>query len=398
METIRTDFLIIGAGIIGLTMAMNLRHRYPDREITIIEKEKDVAFHASGRNSGVLHAGFYYTSDSLKARFTREGCLYWQKYCTDNGLSLNRCGKVVVARGEEELKTLHELKNRGDSAGVNLKLIDEKELADLEPRARTHEKALFSPDTATVNPVELCRHLKQKLRDMDVHFFFNTPYTERMDDTRVRAGERLFQAERVINSAGLYADRIARDFGLGSRYTIIPFKGIYLEYSGEDTPVSRNIYPVPDLNRPFLGVHFTVQVDGSVKIGPTAIPSFWRENYSCLSRFSAGEFLETSLLQTWLMATTRNSFRTLAVEEIKKYRKEYLRETARNLVRGVDMKGFSRWGKPGIRAQLLDRKTGQLVMDFVVENGENSVHILNAVSPAFTASYPFTRWIVDNYL
>lgn len=171
---IETDFLVVGSGIIGLTVARELSERYHDARITVLEKEKEVASHSSGRNSGVLHAGFYYTADSLKARFTADGNRLMTEYCLKHGLSISRCGKVVIARNEEELKTLFELKKRGDKNDVALKVIDEKELNKLEPKARTYSKALYSPTTSTVDPKEVCRHIAQSL-ERRVAFMYETP-------------------------------------------------------------------------------------------------------------------------------------------------------------------------------------------------------------------------------
>ncbi len=392
------DFLIIGAGIIGLTIAKNIKEKYPKSSIAILEKEEEVGFHSSGRNSGVLHAGFYYTADSLKAKFTKEGCIFWRDYCENNNIQINKCGKVVVCKNEDELETLYELKRRGDINGVPLKIIDEKEMEDFEPNAITYKKALWSPLTATVNPKEILQHLKNKLKNSGVEFFFNTSYKSRLNDNSIEAGDFIFHYGKLINAAGLYADDIAKDFGFSEDYIIIPFKGIYLEYTGTDRPVRTNIYPVPNMKNPFLGVHYTIKVDGTIKIGPTAIPAFWRENYKGLDRFRLNEFLQIIIWETRLFFSNAFGFRDLAFEEMKKYNKSFLIDQAVSMVKKIDKTKFNRWGKPGIRAQLLNTKTKELVQDFVVEGDKNTVHILNAVSPAFTASYPFTKWIVENYL
>ncbi len=399
MEDIRTDFLIIGAGIIGLSLAKNLRDKYPDKEISVIEKEIDIGQHSSGRNSGVLHAGFYYYPDSLKARFTRQGNKELTNYCLERGLSINKCGKVVVARSEEELETLFELKKRGDKNGVELYLISKKELNALEPNARTYQYALWSPTTATVNPLEILKNLLKELRNKEVRIYFNTPYKKSIpQENKIISTRYRFKVERmIINAAGLYADKIAKDFGFSKDYVLVPFKGIYLEYTGSRLNLTRNIYPVPNLKNPFLGVHFTIKVDGTFKIGPTAIPCFWRENYRGFSNFKFSELREI-LKWNLNLFINNETFRKTAYEEIKKYLKSHLLKEASRLVKKFDPKGFNKWGKPGIRAQLVDIKNLQLVQDFVIEADKNSLHILNAVSPAFTASFPFTRYVVENYL
>jgi len=394
----KTDFLIIGAGIIGLAIAKALRELYSEKEICIIEKEESLGAHASGRNSGVLHAGFYYTPDSLKAKFTRQGNQELKEFCEEKGLRLNKCGKVVVAKNEKELETLFELKRRGDINGVELYVITEKELKDLEPNAKTYKYALLSPNTATVDPLEVLKALESELREKEVKFFFNSPYEKKLnDDLGIIAGGKIFKAEKIINCAGLYADKIAKDFGFSKDYELVPFKGVYLKYTGEDQFIKRNIYPVPDIRFPFLGVHFTIQVDGKIKIGPTAMPAFWRENYKKFERFNFKELVEVIKWDT-LMFIKKAEFRRLAVEEIKKYKKSYMIEQAKMLVYNIPSAELFKWGKPGIRAQLIDKRNLTLVQDFVIEGDNYSVHILNAVSPAFTASFPFSRYVVKEYI
>jgi L-2-hydroxyglutarate oxidase len=389
------DYLIIGGGIMGLAMARSLRARFPSASITVIEKESGVAQHASGRNSGVLHAGFYYSADSLKARFCREGNKAWRAYVQSSGLRMNDCHKVVVAQGEEELPTLHELFKRGQVNGVPLQMVDEKELAEIEPNAKTTRQAIYSPSTAIVDPNEACQSLHRDLSAQGVTFHFNTAYENRINDNTILAGGKRFEAGHIINCAGLYADRIAREFGFCEHYAIIPFKGVYLKYSGPDKPIRRCIYTVPNLRNPFLGVHYSVTVDGTVKIGPTAIPAFWRENYGGLSGFSLPELLEVLRWETPMFMFDAAGFRALAFREMKKYSKQHMASLAANMVKSIDASRFDTWMRPGIRAQLIDKRSLKLLHDFVVEGDKSSTHVLNAVSPAFTSSLPFADWICD---
>lgn len=395
----KTDFLIIGAGIIGLAIAREIKKRKPDAAIIIIEKEPDVAYHSSGRNSGVLHAGFYYSADSLKAKFTREGNHLMHEYCFANNLKINECKKIVVAKDDSELESLFELERRGIRNGVDVKIISEKEMEDIDPNAKTFQHALLSPSTATVDPVEVNQCVKRELINLGVVFYFSEAYDFRINNNTIKTSSgRIITANRIINAAGLYADRIAKNFGFSADYTIIPFKGIYLKYTLDDKPVKTNIYPVPNLKNPFLGVHYTVTVDGVIKIGPTSIPAFWRENYKGFDNFSIAELLHILGWESNLFLTNAFGFRDLASEEMKKYNKEYFVNLATKLVKEINPKGFTTWSKPGIRAQLLNVKTKLLVQDFVVEGDKNSIHLLNAVSPAFTSSFPFARWVYEHYL
>jgi len=398
-STRRADYLIIGAGIIGLALARELKTRFPGASILVIEKEPDTGFHGSGRNSGVLHAGFYYSADSLKARFTRDGNRLMKEYVKSRGLAINECHKVVVASDESEIDGVRELQRRGEKNGVDVRIIDEQELAGIDPNARTTQIALYSPTTATVDPAQVCHVLKEDLEAAGVRFLFSQGYLQRQGDSAiVTSGGTIIEAGMTINAAGLYADRIARDYGFSKNYTIIPFKGIYLKYTGPDKPVRTNIYPVPNLKNPFLGVHYTVTVDGTIKIGPTAIPAFWRQNYAGLENFSLHELLEILGWESRLFLADSFGFRALAFGELKKYDRGYFTGLATRMVKQIDTSGFNQWSRPGIRAQLLNTATRELVMDFTVEGNSRSVHILNAVSPAFTCSFPFAAWVVDHHI
>jgi L-2-hydroxyglutarate oxidase LhgO len=397
--TEKSDYLIIGAGIIGLAIARELHSRKPGATITIIEKEPDVAFHSSGRNSGVLHAGFYYSADSLKAKFTRDGNFAMKEFCKQKGLKLNQCEKVVVAKDESELEPLYELDRRGKRNGVDVKIITEAEMKDVDPNAKTFKYALYSPSTATVDPTEVNKAVRDELLAAGIKIVFSEGYKRKIDGNTIETtGGKTFSANQVINTAGLYADKIARDFGFSQHFTIIPFKGIYLKYTKKDKPIKTNIYPVPNLKNPFLGVHYTITVDGTIKIGPTSIPAFWRENYKGMDNFSAGELGNVLSWEARLFLSNAFGFRGLAFDEMRKYNKSYFVNLATSMVHSIDKSGFTEWSKPGIRAQLLNTKTLELVMDFVVEGDATTIHVLNAVSPAFTCSFPFAKWVVDNYI
>jgi L-2-hydroxyglutarate oxidase LhgO len=394
---VKTDYLIIGAGIIGMTVARAIKQRRMDASIIVIDKEDDVAAHASGRNSGVLHAGFYYTADSMKARFTVNGNRAWKAYCESKSLPVNACGKLVVADNAEELEQLYELERRGKKNGSRVEIIDEACAHEFEPALRTYKKALYSPDTASVDPVAVCLQLKADLEELGVEFWMKSGYRSRRENIVVTdKGE--IEAGFIVNCAGLYADKIAHAFGFGLGYTLMPFKGLYLKYTKNKTDVRMNIYPVPNLNNPFLGVHFTKTVDGGIKIGPTAIPAFWRENYQGRDNFRFNELTEICLHQSRLWLTNSFNFRALAREEIRKYQKDHFVALAQKMVPSIDPAGFTEFTRPGIRAQLLDRKTLKLVQDFVVEGDKHSCHILNAVSPAFTCAPPFAEYVVTNFI
>ena len=389
------DFLVIGGGVIGLNVARELRRKFPDASVTLIEKESALGQHASSRNSGVLHAGFYYSADSLKARFTRQGNRALTEFCEAKNIPLNKCGKLVVAKNEAELPVLDELLARGKANGVPLEPVSEAEAKQIEPRVRTWGRALFSPTTSSVDPAAVMEAMAADARAEGVTLRPGVAYLGRRDGT-VRTSAGPFQAGYVVNAAGLYADRVARDFGFSERYRILPFKGLYL-YSDEPPGAIRtNIYPVPDLRNPFLGVHFTVTAQGRAKIGPTAIPAFWREQYSGFGNFSAAELMDILVRQAGLFFLSGFDFKRLALGELRKYYRPHLVALSGELLEGVKPEHYRHWGKPGIRAQLLEIRKRKLEMDFVFEHDDRSLHILNAVSPGFTCAIPFARHICEH--
>ena len=392
MENVNSyDYIIIGAGVIGMTIAYELYNRNPKKSILIIEKERDVAKHSSGRNSGVLHAGFYYHADSLKAKFTVEGNKLMQDFCRQNNIYVNSCQKIVVAKNASELPGLNELYKRGKVNGVSVSLINKKEVHDIDPNVVTYQQALLSPTTACVDPKQVCFKLKEILQQKGVKFNFEHELVAVRDNTVIcKQGVYIFNF--LINAAGLYADKIAQQMGLAQDYMMLPFKGIYLKYLGDKDDVKTNIYPVPNLKNPFLGVHFTKTVQGDVKIGPTAIPAFWRENYKGFDNVNISELAQILYYQTKLFFLDSFNFRSLAVSEMKKYRKQIFINESKCLVNKIDDNFIVM--PAGIRAQLLNKKTNKLEMDFILEKTPHSLHVLNAVSPAFTCSFSFAKHLV----
>ena len=388
----QADFLVIGGGVIGLNISRQLRRLYPGSSVHLLEKEADCGLHASGRNSGVLHAGFYYSPDSLKAKFTWQGNRLLTQYCEAKGIPLNKCGKLVVARDRADHAGLDELVRRGQANGIPLDSISAEEAKAIEPRVKTCERALFSPATSTVDPTLVMGAMKKDALQEGVQLHCGVRYLT-STKKRVVTTSGVFDVGYVVNAAGLYADRIAREYGFSEHYRILPFKGLYLYSSEPSKAIRTNIYPVPDLKNPFLGVHFTVAASGKIKIGPTAIPGLWREHYGGIANFHWDEFLEVALRGMGLLATSNFDFKTLAMRELTKYSKSTMVALASELAEGIKPEHYQTWGKPGIRAQLVDIKKRKLEMDFVLEGNEHSMHVLNAVSPAFTCSLPFSEHV-----
>jgi L-2-hydroxyglutarate oxidase LhgO len=245
-----------------------------------------------------------------------------------------------------------------------------------------------------VRPLDVLKSLKDEFLRKGGEILQETRYLSRRAQIILTSKDEI-EAGHVVNAAGLYADKIAKDFGFSESYSIMPFKGLYIYCDDPPGTYRTHIYPVPNLKNPFLGVHFTLQTDGSAKIGPTAIPAFWREQYQGFENFKPGEFFKILSQNAALLVSSDFHFAQLAVEEISKYSRRKIVDLASQLVTEIDPNKFKTWGKPGIRAQLVNTKTRKLEMDFVIQGDKTSTHVLNAVSPAFTCCLPFAKLVCD---
>jgi L-2-hydroxyglutarate oxidase LhgO len=393
------DLVVIGGGIVGLALADAWLAARPADSVVVYDKETRLAAHASGRNSGVLHAGFYYAPDSLKARLTRQGNALLREFCHESGVQIRETGKVVVTTSPEQLPALLELYSRGQANGVELSLINESDLVELEPLARTYGHALWSPNTAVADPAAVVEALAARVRSRGGVIEMGAEVVGAGPDWVQTAHGGRVSAGHVINAAGLFADRVAHWFGMGMDYRMLPFKGLYWYGSWAPGRLTRHVYPVPDSRNPFLGVHLTVTVDGRAKIGPTAIPALWREDYSVpgswVDGFNAADTWEIARTYPRFLRSPHHDVPGLIRTEVPKYSRKHLVNQAKALVPSVNHKDFTKRGRPGVRAQLLHVPTGKLEMDFVVEGDERSTHMLNAVSPAWTSALAVADHVVS---
>ncbi len=396
MSAERADVVIVGGGIVGLTIARVLVARGV-RDLVVLEKEPSLGRHASGRNSGVLHAGIYYAPDSRKARTCLAGNLAMRAYCEEKGLPLLACGKVIVARDEAEIPVLDELARRATANGARVEMLDEQGLAEVEPSARTVQRALWSRMTAVVDPKAVLASLHDDLAGSGrVRIRTGVEVLGAGGKGEVRTTAGVIGYGRLVNAAGAHCDRVARFFGVGEHYRLIPFKGIYRKLRpGARLTVNGNIYPVPDPRNPFLGVHFTRSVHGDVYLGPTAIPAFGRENYGILA--GVDRDAPRIAFEDAVLFFRNAGFRSVALSEPRKYVPAYLHRDAARLVRGFDPAEVEAADKVGIRPQLVDWRTKQLLMDFIVERAGDTLHVLNPISPAFTSSMELARQIGEEH-
>ena len=388
-----SDVLIIGAGIVGLSIGIAILKSKPSLRVKILDKEDSPGLHASGRNSGVLHAGFYYSPDSLKARFCREGNQELRSLCRENDIPIMETGKVVVARNSEEDSRLDLLYSRGVSNGVQLEILDESRLKDFEPLARTFSRFLWSPNTAISDPKAVSRAMVNQFQKLGGKIQLENEV--KLMDKNGEIISRGNQGQWIVNAAGAQSDRIARKLGLAKEFAMVPFMGVYRSVSTSTLPVRRLVYPVPHAINPFLGVHFTLTLDGKVKIGPTAIPILGREQYSISEGWSLSDIGQAIIATTALIRGDAHDFGEILRSELPKLREKSLVEESSSLVPSA--LNVRKWHKkpPGIRSQLVNIKSGKLEQDFIVENYKNSTHVLNAVSPGWTSALPFGRWVAE---
>jgi L-2-hydroxyglutarate oxidase LhgO len=391
------DYIIIGAGIIGLSIAKELTESHPKAKILILEKEPRFGMHASGRNSGVLHSGVYYQKDSLKAKVCAAGAKQMQEFCKLHKLPLQHLGKVILPADVEGNATLDVLHERALTNGVDVSILNETELNEIEPDVKSCcGRALYVPETAVVNPRLILNRISEELKKKGTKIVTNTAVIS-VDRTRsmVRTKQEVYQFDHLYNAAGLYADKIAHECGEGYQYTMLPVKGSYkLVKQNAGIRCNGLIYPVPDLNMPFLGVHFTKTIEGDVYIGPTAGLSLGRENYMVGDGIKINEAVTT--LNHWgqLYWANHNNFRNYVNTSLMRWFSHETVKEATAMMPKLKPEHLVQSNKVGIRAQLMDKINKELVMDFLVLHKENTTHVLNAVSPAFTSAFSFVKEFV----
>lgn len=388
------DCAIIGGGIVGLAAAMTIARRQPGSRVIVLEKEPDLALHQTGRNSGVIHSGIYYKPGSFKARFAREGNASMVEFCREHGIPHEICGKVIVATEKNELPRLENLYQRGFENGLSVQRLSAEQVREIEP----HVKCLAGirvPSTGIVNYRRVCEKYAELLRACDGTVQTGTRVF-RVDQVNSRhvlqtsRGE--VEARFVVNCGGLHSDRIARASGVDPAAKIVPFRGEYFSLvPGRRHLVKTLIYPVPNPDFPFLGVHFTRMIDGTVHAGPNAVLAFKREGYS-KTDFALADFLDTlGYAGFWKLA--RTNFGEGWMEMRRSLSKNLFVRSLQRLipeVRAEDLEPCA----AGVRAQAL-LPDGKLVDDFLIVKGHHSIHVCNAPSPAATASLQIGQAVAD---
>ncbi|MDQ4128198.1 MAG: L-2-hydroxyglutarate oxidase [Actinomycetota bacterium] len=381
------DYVVVGGGIVGLSTARAILERHPGSRLAVLEKEEGWARHQTGHNSGVIHSGIYYKPGSLKARFCLEGARALVEFCGERGIEYEICGKVIVATEPGELPLLENLHERGLKNGLAVERMSPEQLEDVEPHA-TGLAALRVPSTGIVDYTQVARAFAAIVEEKGGQLRTGTRVqgvTERGREVEVQTNRGVVRARTLINCAGLHSDRVARLCGVEPGTQIVPFRGEYYELRPEKRYLVRNlIYPVPNPNFPFLGVHFTRSVEGMVEAGPNAVLGLAREGYKKTDFVLKDVVEELTYPALWRLA--RTNWRTGVGEIHRSLSKKAFVRGLQKLVPEVEAKDIVPIAA-GVRAQALT-KEGKLVDDFLISEGENSVHVLNAPSPAATAAIP----------
>lgn len=387
------DIAIVGSGIIGMAVARGLLELDSILKIAIFDKESEFGVHASARNSGVLHAGFYYSPDSMKARFCRDGRDELESLARRYSIPTRKVGKVVVAKNKSEENRLITILDHGITNGVQIEHMPSSDLTKIEPLAQTHGSFLWSPNTSIANPILINSALRSELISKGVTFI---PGSEvKIQNKKWMNREEQINSRYFINAAGAWALDIAHEFNLGIPFRTMPFLGLYKKTNILNLPIATLIYPVPHPVNPFLGVHFTLTLDGFVKIGPSALPIIGKSQYTGKSHFSKSEFIDFGKNLISLGKSSKHDLFSMMRYEIPKLKTSNLVGAASQLVPNARKVRDWTSKSPGIRGQLINAENGELLQDFLVEHAGNSTHVLNAVSPGWTASIPFGRYIAQ---
>jgi L-2-hydroxyglutarate oxidase len=388
------DFIIIGGGIVGMSTAMQLAQVYPEAKILLLEKESGLARHQTGHNSGVIHAGVYYTPGSLKARFCLEGNKATKAFCNKHGIPYDECGKLLVATNELEMERMRALWERTAANGIKRDWLTAAELREREPNI-VGLGGIFVPSSGIVNYAKVTEAMGREFEAAGGEIRYNSEVVaidERADEVVVRSKDQQHRGRFLITCSGLMADRVVRMLGVTPNFIICPFRGeYYLLPKQHNQIVNHLIYPIPDPSMPFLGVHLTRMIDGTVTVGPNAVLAMKREGYR-KTDFSLSDMVET-LTTPGILKVLKNNLRPGLIEmKNSLFKGGYLRQVQKYCP-GIDKRDLTPY-PAGVRAQAVSLD-GKLIDDFLFVNTARSVSVCNAPSPAATSAIPIGAYIVD---
>ena len=390
------DFAIIGSGIIGLTLAFKLKQKFNNSKIVIFEKEPNSISHGSGRNSGVLHSGIYYEPGSLRANLCVTGVKELKEYIKSENLWINECGKLLLPTSEYSYSNLENLFNRAKKNGVEINKIKNEEIKRIEPNTNCQfEYGLHVPFTSVADPKEVSKSLIENLKKMNVEINYNSKILK-INEQKLFTQNNTIEAGHIFNCAGLFADEIAKNSNLEFRYSFLPFKGKYWKITNKSFKLNHLVYPIPDLRYPFLGLHSSHNRHGDFYIGPSSTPVFGREQYNGILGDNLKESISLIFNFSKKIILNENKLRTLALQELSLLTKRGFFNQIKKMFNNINPDDLELSDqKVGIRSQIFDPQSKNLVNDFVVINQKNTTHVLNAISPAWSASFAFADHLIN---
>lgn len=390
------DFAIIGSGIIGLTLAYKLKYKFNKSNIIIFEKEPNSISHGSGRNSGVLHSGIYYEPGSLRANLCVKGAKELKEYIKSENLWINECGKLLIPTSEYSYSNLENLFDRAKKNGVEINKIKNDEIKKIEPNTNCQfDYGLHIPFTSVADPKEVSNSLVENLRKMNVAINYNVRILK-ISKQKLFTKDNTIEAGHIFNCAGLFADELAKNSNLKFRYSFLPFKGKYWKIKNKNFKLNHLVYPIPDLRYPFLGLHSSHNRHGEFYIGPSSTPVFGREQYDGIIGNNFTESINLFFNFSKKIIFNENKLQTLALQEFSLLTKNGFFNQVKKMFSNIkphDLELSNQ--KVGIRSQIFDPQSKNLVNDFVIINHKNTTHVLNAISPAWSASFAFADHLIN---
>ena len=388
------DFIIVGGGIVGVSTALTLIKENPSKKILLLEKEKSFAHHQTGHNSGVIHAGVYYEPGSLKAEFCREGLKETIAFCNTHGIPYEQCGKLLVATNDIELQRMDKLFERCKANNIEAEILNQEKLHEIEPNV-FGIGAILVKSTGIVDYTLITKKMSKQFESLGGEFLLNSKVTnldENKERIQVITSNETLNSKYLICCAGLMADRVAKLLNIKINFQIIPFRGEYFRLKEKHNSLVKHlIYPIPDPDLPFLGVHLTKMIDGTITVGPNAVLGFKREGYGMFN-FSLRDTIQFLSFKGFYQVVKKNLKSGLYEMKNSIFKRGYLKEVQKYSpqIKLNDLVPYP----AGIRAQAV-LEDGTLVHDFLFAESERSIHVCNAPSPAATSAIPIGKYITE---
>eukprot|EP00826_Nyctotherus_ovalis_P013181 TRINITY_DN13523_c0_g2_i1.p1 TRINITY_DN13523_c0_g2~~TRINITY_DN13523_c0_g2_i1.p1 ORF type:complete len:400 (+),score=88.09 TRINITY_DN13523_c0_g2_i1:198-1397(+) len=392
------DFVVVGGGIIGLSLARALRKLHPASLIGVLEKEEEIGLHASGYSGGVIQAGFFHAADPEKIQLTYTGNKLLTTFCEDHRLSLRKCGQLVVTHSDKDIEGLRELEKRAKAGNIPVEWLNEDQVAKIDKNVRTKGAALYTPVVSTIVPKQVCLAMEREVRDLNVDILTRTRYISRNTDG-INTNKGRLTYKKLFNTTGCSVDRVAHDFGFALDHKVIPFTISFVKSTQPTQEVSTTIFSVPNFKFPYVEVKQSPMPDGRLKIGPAVTPALGRESHLGISRVSLPGAVRTLAADFELGIFYRHDVVNYISLCVGEYRKKMIWQLKKDANKQLlkPLKAKFMWDKKGILPCVFDTKKRKYVDDLLIYNSEKSCHLINPVFPGFTTALSIADLIANKY-